>query len=266
MPELAEVEYYRRQWNSGLGEKILRVELHPKVRIFRGAKPKKILSSLKGSTFKNSFANGKQMLFVFSPHCWLGVHLGMTGSLRIEAVDFLPKKHDHLVLFQKKTALVFSDPRLFGRIRFDFSKEEPAWWKALPPSLLSKDFTASKLGAIGDRFRRTPLKALLLRQDLFPGIGNWMADEILWRSRLHPSKKGGDLSPSEVRTLHRETRFVCSQALRIIGKNWGDLPPHWLFNHRWKKGGVCPQTGVELKRETIAGRTTCWSPAWQKLS
>lgn len=266
MPELAEVEYYRKQWDKGLNQKVLRVAFHPKARIFRGTVPQQIASALTGSTFKNSATHGKQMLFRFTQNHWLGIHLGMTGELRVESSDFEPGPHDHLALFQKKQSLVFSDFRLFGRVRFDTSKDAPLWWKNLPPSLLSKDFTVKMLASTRDRFQRTPLKGLLLRQDLFPGIGNWMADEILWRSRLHPAKKTGSLSDSELKTLHRETGYVCRHALRIIGSRWGELPGSWLFNHRWKKGGLCPKTGVELKRETIGGRTTCWSPAWQKLS
>ena len=36
MPELAEVEYFRKQWDAGIGGKILRVAIHPKARLFRG--------------------------------------------------------------------------------------------------------------------------------------------------------------------------------------------------------------------------------------
>lgn len=266
MPELAEVEYYRHQWDKGLDQKVLRTSLHLRARVFRGTDPRQIASSLTGSIFRSSKAHGKQMLLRFNRSHWLGIHLGMTGELRTEPPDFEPRAHDHLVIFQKKQALVFSDHRLFGRIRFDSSEEPPSWWKKLPPSLLSKEFTVKTLAAARKRFRRAPLKAFLLRQDLFPGIGNWMADEILWRSRLHPAKKTGDLSDAELKALHRETRYVCRHALRIIGKYWGDLPDSWLFNHRWENGGLCPRTGMELKRETIGGRTTCWSPAWQKLS
>jgi formamidopyrimidine-DNA glycosylase len=51
--------------------------------------------------------------------------------------------------------------------------------------------------------------------------------------------------------------------MRVIGTDWGRPPDDWLFNHRWMDGGSCPHTGKPLRREKIAGRTTCWSPAWQ---
>ena len=51
MPELAEVEYFRRQWDPGLGQKIVSVQLHPRKRIFRGANARALVRHLTGSRF-----------------------------------------------------------------------------------------------------------------------------------------------------------------------------------------------------------------------
>jgi formamidopyrimidine-DNA glycosylase len=102
-------------------------------------------------------------------------------------------------------------------------------------------------------------------QERFPGIGNWMADEILWRAAIHPKRPSGSLTAGEIKTLHRETRWVAEHALKTIGETFKDPPKTWLFPHRWENGGKCPRTGALLVRETIGGRTTCWSPARQKL-
>ncbi len=78
MPELAEVDYYRRQWDPGLGQKISDALIHPKARIFRGIDGKQFVEALAGATLERSMAHGKQMLFVAKPkgkklHAWLGV-------------------------------------------------------------------------------------------------------------------------------------------------------------------------------------------------
>src|SRR5437764_2837890 len=135
MPELAEVEYYRRQWDPGLGHKIVSVQLHPRKRIFRGSNPPILSRALTGSRLLRSEAWGKQMLFEFSGGNWIGIHLGMTGKLRVEPAGSCPEKHDHLVLHQKKRALVFRDPRLFGRVRFHRGKSAPLWWRAGGPDI-----------------------------------------------------------------------------------------------------------------------------------
>jgi formamidopyrimidine-DNA glycosylase len=98
----------------------------------------------------------------------------------------------------------------------------------------------------------------LLRQEFFLGVGNWMADEILWRAAIHPAQPAGDVSDSETRVLHRAIQFVCRGALRIVAKDYSDPPPSWLFRHRWEAGGLCPKDGRALERATIGGRTTAW--------
>ena len=102
-------------------------------------------------------------------------------------------------------------------------------------------------------------------QERFPGIGNWMADEVLWRAGFHPKAKAGAFGPLAVRKLYRTLREVCADAMQVIGKDWGDPPASWLFNHRWKDGGNCPRTKEPLHRAEVGGRTTCWSPARQRL-
>jgi formamidopyrimidine-DNA glycosylase len=270
MPELAEVDYFRKRWNAGLKQKIEAVKIHAGKRIFRGIVASEFEKALTGATLVRSEARGKQMLFVAKPrtgktHAWIGLHLGMTGELRVEKPDYSPAKHDHLVLLQTKRTLVFEDARQFGRVLFSVGAEAPKWWAKLPPDLLSDAFTVEELAKFLKRRAKAPMKAVLLMQERFPGIGNWMADEILWRAAIHPRQAAGTLDVAQVKALYREIRWVCREALRIIGAKWDDLPTSWLFSHRWKKGGTCPRTGAKLQHATIGGRTTCWSPARQKL-
>ena len=64
MPELAEVEYFRKQWNPGLGKRIDGVLIHPKARIFRGTDTTALVRSLTGATLERSEAlpGGQQRL------------------------------------------------------------------------------------------------------------------------------------------------------------------------------------------------------------
>jgi formamidopyrimidine-DNA glycosylase len=274
MPELAEVEFYRKRWAlAATGQRIARVLLHADKRPVRHIDADLVQETLTGARLVSSEAAAKQMLFRFGSDAALGVHLGMSGELFVAPADFGPGKHDHLVLFTRRHALVFRDPRMFGRIEFHRGKEPPAWWTRIAPSVLSPAFTETALADFLRRRARSPIKAVLLMQERFPGIGNWMADEILWRSSLHPARRAGSLSSSEVATLRRQCRTVARQALAAIAGRGNKLPPDlnvgiprsWLFLHRWRAGGRCPLTGTLLKRATIGGRTACWSPARQRL-
>lgn len=269
MPELAEVEYYRRRWDAGLGARIETVLLHPKAGVFKTSDPALIVSHVAGAKLVSSEAAAKQMLFRTGKDGWLGIHLGMTGELTIRPAEHTPRKSDHLVLVQRDRALVFTDPRMFGRVQFHVGSNAPEWWSSIAPALLSEEFTIGAVTSFLRRRTRTPIKPVLLMQERFPGIGNWMADEILWRAALHPKRLSGSLTAPEIATLHREIIWVTERALKIIGAAdtpvTPDPPKTWLFPHRWENGGACPKTGAPLVREEIGGRTTCWSPARQKL-
>jgi formamidopyrimidine-DNA glycosylase len=272
MPEFAEVEFYRKQWNPGLGRMVQAVLVHRDARVFRGGNLRRLVAELTGAALVSSAAAAKQMLFRFRRDRWLGVHLGMSGELRAEPAGYVPRKHDHLVLVQRDRRLVFSDPRMFGRIQFATGRTPPAWWRCLAPPILSDAFTPAAVATFLRRRGRAPIKAVLLMQERFPGVGNWMADEILWRAAIHPRRPAGSLAPAEGRSIWRACRLVCRQALVTIAGRGDEvpaalnarIPDTWLFHHRWEDGGRCPRTGVRLLRAEVGGRTTCWSPARQR--
>jgi formamidopyrimidine-DNA glycosylase len=267
MPELAEVEYFRKQWDIGRNQKVLSVHLHPGKRIFRGVKTKSLQEILTGATLLESQAHGKQMLFRFSKNAWLGLHLGMTGKLSFAASGakpLIPDRHDHLVLRQARQTLIFNDPRQFGRVRFDVGPEAPPWWRKLPPGVLSRGFTPARVKDFLVRHPGVPIKAALLMQAGFPGIGNWMADEILWQAGVNPVRPAGKITSDEAKKIHRILKSVSRIALKTVGVDYGDLPAAWLFDRRWKKGGHCPKDAAPLRHATIGGRTTCWCPVCQK--
>ncbi len=272
MPELAEVEFFRKRWSAGLGDRVLAVRLHAEKQVFRDCHPAVLRRRLTGAVLRESATAAKQMLFRFSGDNWLGLHLGMSGELRVEPPDYVATTHDHFILMQRRRQLVFNDPRMFGGVRFHHGKAPPAWWTRIAPAILSPAFTVEAVTTFLRRRARAPIKAVLLMQERFPGIGNWMADEILWRAAIHPRRPAGSLTPAEVRALHRECRRVCRLALDTIAGQGRYLPPNlnahipksWLFWHRWEDGGCCPRTGRRLVREEIGGRTSCWSPGRQK--
>jgi formamidopyrimidine-DNA glycosylase len=108
------------------------------------------------------------------------------------------------------------------------------------------------------------VKSVLFLQSGFAGIGNWMADEILWRAKIAPLTAAGALSPARRARLFRETQFVARESLRIIGPNFSDPPPDWLIHQKWKRAGICPRHHTPLQKAIIGGRTTAWCAKCQK--
>jgi formamidopyrimidine-DNA glycosylase len=204
------------------------------------------------------------MLFEFAGHNSLGIHLGMTGKTRIESPDFRPGKHDHLVLIQRERTLVFTDPRQLGQVRFHRGKDEPDWWRTRPPEIDSPQFDQRFFNEFLDRHRKAPIKAALLMQNGFPGVGNWMADEILWRAKVLPSKRVGKQTAQERSMIFRVTKWVVRRSLETLGKDFSDPPRTWLIHQKWKRNGICPIHRTPLRHATVAGRTTVRCPKCQR--
>src|SRR5947208_15888502 len=80
MPELAEVEWYRKQWNPARGDEIVDLSLHPRYRVFRGTNTRCLQEGLIGEKSLDSGVRGKWMLFRLSADTWLALHLVMTGN------------------------------------------------------------------------------------------------------------------------------------------------------------------------------------------
>ena len=98
----------------------------------------------------------------------------------------------------------------------------------------------------------------------FSGIGNWMADEILWRAKALPSKRTGKLTRRERAAIFRATNFVARRSLETLGRDFSDPPRNWLIHQKWKRDGVCPRHRTPLRHAMIGGRTTAWCPRCQK--
>jgi formamidopyrimidine-DNA glycosylase len=101
---------------------------------------------------------------------------------------------------------------------------------------------------------RAPLKARLMDQKAISGVGNLLADEILWRARLSPRRPASDLSVDELDALRRTIRAAVRDAIRNGGVHTGKFMPSRV------KGGHCPRCGTPLERDRIGGRTTYWCP------
>src|SRR5215212_7779438 len=144
MPELAEVEFFRKRWHlAAVGERVVRVLTHDTKKLLRELDLPAFRRALIGAKLESSAAAGKQMLFRFSGNAWLGIHLGMSGELSVAPASHAAGKHDHLVLVTRNHALIFNDPRMFGSVDFHVDKEPPAWWSKIAPPILSQQFTVA---------------------------------------------------------------------------------------------------------------------------
>jgi formamidopyrimidine-DNA glycosylase len=186
----------------------------------------------------------------------LGLRFGMSGRLVVDGaagVAELRHSTNEPLAHYDRFGLVFSDrghlrvrdPRRLGGVQLD-----PA------EAGLGPDAAAVTAGQLGAALTgsRAPLKARLMDQSHLAGVGNLIADEVLWRASLSPLRPAGGLSAAELRRLHRHLRAAVTELGARGGSHMGDL-----MDQR-RPNGTCPTDGRPLQRATVGGRTTWWCP------
>jgi formamidopyrimidine-DNA glycosylase len=129
------------------------------------------------------------------------------------------------------TEVVFIDPRRLARIRLcnEPLKEPPISNLGFDP-LLCMPSLSDFIPQV--QRRANPIKSLLLDQKFSAGVGNWIADEILFHSRIHPEQRPNTLTDEQIKTLHEKMLYVCETAVGV-NANSSLFPESWLFRHRW---------------------------------
>ena len=112
--------------------------------------------------------------------------------------------------------------------------------------------------------REHPGHVALLDQSAFPGIGNWMADEVLYQAGLDPRRPASSLSREEVGRLRARMRAVVLRAVSVEA-DADRFPRTWLFHRRWGKNlKARTARGEPLAFDIVGGRTTAWVPSVQR--
>ena len=270
MPELPEVESARAVIErSGLRRRIAEVD-DSDAYVCRPHVPGEIRHALLGCELTVVTRRGKSMWCQVGPApeaVTLGIHLGMSGKIVIAGADGTEvdggdywegrrQPGDYrwarfTVTFDDGGRLMLVDPRRLGRVRL-----------GLPVGRLGPDaqlITPAQFRAVLAAGATAPVKARIMDQRRIAGIGNLLADEILWRARVHPARAVGSLSEPERGRLLRTTHDAISDALRDGGVHTLTIIP------RRHRGGTCPRDHAPMATGAVGGRTSWWCSAEQLL-
>ena len=292
LPELPEVEAVRRALRPVVeGARFDKVVARrPDLRV---AFPPRFTTRLQGQTVRVLDRRGKYLVAELTSRDVLVMHLGMSGSFRVEqrSVESRPGDfhhlrstalaHDHVIFWMSSGAMVtFNDPRRFGYMDLiaadDFATHPVVG--ALGPEPLSKTFNAIAL-ASSCRGKRTSLKAALLDQRIVAGLGNIYVSEALHRARLSPRRMA-----STIATRMGEPREA---ALRLVAAIKETLKDAIARSEKWqqrggvdrdaayfpnrfrvydREGGRCRRQGCAgtIRRIVQSGRSTFYCPVCQK--
>ena len=267
MPELPEVETWRRLAERNIRGKVIADAYAAEDDIvLPGLSPRRWRRALAGRTVREIRRKGK--------HLWMDCgeseaeahptfHFGMTGSFHVyRGEDERPTYLKAELTMDDGVRLGYRCLRRIGRVRLftDPEREEPIASLGFDPllDLATPDEFAEALAR-----RRGPIKSILLDQSFAAGVGNWIADEILFQARVHPRTRGCDLDRDQVKRLRARMKAIVDKAV-AVDADASRFPKRWLFHHRWgKRADARTAAGDPVTFATIGGRTTAWVPAVQ---
>lgn len=257
MPELPDVEGFRAVLAGHCaGRRVERVEVAD-AGVLRDVSAGHLERSLGGHRLGDPERHGKWLIARTDGPVLL-MHFGMTGELHWADPGEQRHRHDRVVFAVPGGELRFRDMRkLQGITLAEGPGDVGRVLAGLGPDALGigrADF-ARALGA-----GRRAVKAALIDQSVIAGLGNLLADEILWRARIHPRRPVRQLGPDDLARLHGQMRRVLGEAVPA-----GRVParPGWLTGSRDADDARCPRCGAALARGRVAGRGTVWCPRCQ---
>lgn len=267
MPELPEVETVRRVLATQIiGKKIESVEVHWD-KIIQYPSVQDFSSNIKNQTILDMQRLGKYLMFVLTDYVLVS-HLRMEGKYFIKQT-YEKTKHDHIIFKLNNGYLVYNDTRKFGTMHL-YHKSEPI----ACISHIAKDALDMDLATFIENSakKKSTLKQLLLDQSVIAGIGNIYADEIIYKSKLHPELNVKKINTKDFSRILKNTKIILNKAIEAGGTTirsyTSSLKVDGRFQlqlavHMQKK---CPKCNSDIKKIKVAQRGTYICPKCQKIN
>ncbi len=261
MPELPDAVVYRRCFDrTAIDRTIADVEVVDPLLLGEGLTPYRLEKVLRGRSFEETHRHGKYVFARYGKETgWIAFHFGMTGTVQYVPAGGFPEYAYVQFHFEGGGLLAFICPRKFARIRLVDTPEAFIEEKELGPDARRTDVETFRRQF--DR-RRGTIKGRLLDQRVVAGLGNIYADEALYQEGIHPRTTVPALGEDDLRHLYDSIQQVLDAAIAADADPTALDPDRFMLPHRYEDER-CPETGVPLETEQVAGRTAYFSPARQ---
>jgi formamidopyrimidine-DNA glycosylase len=272
VPELPEVETVVRDLRPHLVGRRL-TSLRAGRRRLRRPWLRRWGKQLRGRRVETIDRRGKWVVLRLQGDLYLVFHLGMTGQLTVVPTRHPRANHTHLIFdLDSGQQLRFRDIRRFGSATL--YPDEAALRQFFEASGLGPepfDLEAGYWKKCLQRTRRA-LKVVLLDQRIVAGVGNIYADEALFEARLHPRRRGCDLTAAEADRLRKAVMAVLARAIQRRGstiRNYvGGSGLRGQYQEEFRvygrTGQPCRRCRAPIERLSLGGRSSHFCPACQK--
>jgi formamidopyrimidine-DNA glycosylase len=281
MPELPEVETIRIGLQEKIKDKQIKDVIINNSKIIKKPSLKEFITKIKDQKIKEIDRRGKYIIIYLDSEDKLVVHLGMTGLL-IYPYDKKNKekkintKHNHLVFtFTDDTQLVFNDVRRFGKVFLVSNINEVESITKLGFEPLEDYFTEEIFIQVLNKKKNSKIKSFLMKQEFITGLGNIYANEVLFRSNIHPLRLISSLNKREVSNLYQQIKLVLVEAVELRGSTAADEAYRDTDGEKGRfakklqiyarKGEPCVKCRYSIEVVRIEGRSSFICPQCQKL-
>ena len=287
MPELPEVEIVKQSLAKKIQQKKIK-KVIIKNRNLRFKIPLKFEELLQNKIIKKVTRFSKYLILNFSDSSFCLIHLGMSGTIHLIKKDNLnkftntsfynspnlPKKHNHVEIQFKDLKIIYNDPRRFGFFKFIDNKQDLIdRFSHLGPEPFYKNFDLKYLLKYFLN-KKKDIKSFLLDQKFVSGIGNIYASEILFRSKINPSRHGMNLSKVDCKKIIFFSRSVLNKAIKkggssirdfknISGEN-GNFQKEFKVYQRENLNCLRNKCNGKIKKIFISNRSTFFCNTCQK--
>ena len=197
MPELPEVETVKNLLKPYvINRTITKIDVLREKQILGNAK--EFVSALEGEKFLDITRIGKYLIFHLTNEKVIISHLRMEGKFFQYSASDENTKHARVVFYlDDNNKIIYDDSRCFGILKLSSEKEyknEDEISKLGP-----EPFDISDVNYLIKKTKKSslPIKSLLLDQTIMTGLGNIYVDETLFRSKVHPLRKGSSITKDE---------------------------------------------------------------------
>ena len=289
MPELPEVEVVKRSLESKIQNKIIKKVKINDIKLRYKLNIKKI-SQLNNLKIKKIERRSKYLLFHFDKPIIMLVHLGMTGkfffinenkkkfktSFYYNLNEAKDQKYDRVIFFLKnRQKFIYNDLRKFGFIKL-LSKnkiDKNLHLISLGPEPLSKYYNFNYFKNYIYQRKKT-VKDLLMDQKFVSGLGNIYVNEILFSSKVKPTRKIKFLKDNEIKEIIKNTKKILSKSIKLGGASIkdfsssngkkGSFQQHFRAYAREGKKWSNIDCKEKIKRIIISNRSSFYCSSCQK--
>ncbi len=259
MPELPDVETFRKYVHATSLHKTIKQIKITNTKILKHISKKKLSSQLTGKQFTETKRHGKHLFIHCTNEDWLMMHFGMTGKLQYYKDKDEQPAHARLICtFDNGYNLAYDCQRLLGNITLTSDIDTYLQRKELGTDALKISWIE-----FNKRYqkKRGSIKSALMDQNTIAGVGNIYSDEILFQAGIHPKHPTQQLTEEQRKKIYSKMKYVLDTAIDAQADP-SQFPDTFIIPHR-RTDRICPKGSEQLQDIKVSGRTAYFCPKHQ---